>query len=103
MGLACDARAAVTEGLTARTHACRSGTDSYNPDCYYIRERVRQRRVANSGGRPFVKEEIKPTGQALHCVGARLVALWRRARHAWARCNPSNVLRRVCGSCGRVA
>ena len=48
MGLACDARAAVTEGLTARTHACRSGTDSYNPDCYYIRERVRQRRVANS-------------------------------------------------------
>jgi hypothetical protein len=48
MGLACDARAVVTEGLTARTHACRSGTDSYNPDCYYIRERVRQRRVANS-------------------------------------------------------
>jgi len=42
-------------------------------------------RGGRRGGRPFVKEEIKPTGQALHCVGARLVALWRRARHALGR------------------
>ena len=42
-------------------------------------------RGGRRGGRPFVKEEIKTTGQALHCVGARLVALWRRARHALGR------------------